>query len=231
MKKQILCISTARKNSREVKNKNLIKVRGIQMMYHNINNALKTKEINVVAATTDIKIKKFKDKKFHHIVRPKNLTHSNSSHKKTMIDCLIKIEKKLDKKFDFIILILGNSIGAETSDLQKGIRIIKSNKNIDSIVSVIKLNMFNPMRAMCTKKNRVYFPFFKKRKSANDKNTFGDFYFFNGSFMIFKRNCLFKKGKGPFDWLGINIFPYIQKKTYMEVDASWQLDLIRTKKK
>ena len=226
MKKKILCISTARKNSREVKNKNLIKVGGMEMMYHNIYNALKTKEINVVAATTDIKIKKIKNKKFHHIVRPKNLTHSNSSHKKTMIDCLIKIEKKLDKKFDFVILILGNSIGAETSDLKRAITIIKLNKNIDSIVSVIKLNMFNPMRAISTKKNRVFFPFFKNKNSANDKNTFGDFYFFNGSFMIFKRSCLFTKGIGPFNWLGKNIFPYMQKKTFMEVDASWQLRLI-----
>lgn len=229
MTKKIICISTARKNSQSVKNKNLIKIDNIPMLYHNIFNALKIKEIDVVALTTDIKIKKINDKKFTYVKRPKKLSHNKSSHKETIIDCLEKIEKKFNKKYDYIVLILGNSIGAKKTDLSKAIKIIKKNNKIDSIVSVIKLNMFNPMRSMCIKNNRTFFPFFKKKKkNANDKNTFGDFYFFNGSFMIFKRHCLFKEGKGPFDWLGQNIYSYIQDETFMEVDADWQLKIIKS---
>ena len=129
MTKKIICISTARKNSQSVKNKNLIKIDNIPMLYHNIFNALKIKEIDVVALTTDIKIKKINDKKFTYVKRPKKLSHNKSSHKETIIDCLEKIEKKFNKKYDYIVLILGNSIGAKKTDLSKAIKkkLIKEN--------------------------------------------------------------------------------------------------------
>jgi len=139
MEKEILCISTARKNSREVKNKNLVKVKGVQMMYHNIYNALKTKEISAVAVTTDIKIKKIKNKKFHYIARPRNLTHSNSSHKKTMIDCLIKIEKKLNKKAKINYKPLQKGDVYETfADINKLLKVTKYKSKTDINIGIGK---------------------------------------------------------------------------------------------
>lgn len=62
--------------------------------------------------------------------------------------------------------------------------------------------------------------------SINDKNSSGDVYFFNGSFMVFKKSCLYKKdGSKPFTWLGKNISYFIQD-TEMEVDAIWQLEYL-----
>ena len=227
MKNKILCISTARKNSKSIKNKNLIKIKNIPMLYHNIYSALNVKKIDKVVLTTDIKIKKISNKKFDRIERPRSLSHNKSSHKKTIIHCLKKIEIKSKSKFDYIVLILGNSIGATTMDLNKAINIITKNNKIDSLVSVIELNMFNPCRAMCVKNKKIFFPFFKQKKNANDKNAFGNFFFFNGSFMIFKRKCLFQNGIGPFNWLGKNIIPYVQTKTFMEIDSKWQLDMLK----
>jgi CMP-N-acetylneuraminic acid synthetase len=58
MKNKILCISTARKNSKSIKNKNLIKIKNIPLLYHNIYSALNVKKIS--------------NKKFDRIERPRN---------------------------------------------------------------------------------------------------------------------------------------------------------------
>ena len=227
---KIICISTARKNSDSVKNKNTILIKKKPLYRHNIDSALKVALINDIAITTDIKIPENLKRKVYVIKRTKKLSLRSASHKKTIIDCLFKVEKKTFCKYDIVVLVLGNSLGANSNDLKKSINIILKNNRIDSVISVIKLNMFNPQRAFVVKNNLLnnFLPkfFFNSTKNKNDKNTFGNFYFFNGSFMIFRRNCLFKTGTSPFDWIGNKIFPYEQKKTYMEVDDHWQKILL-----
>jgi CMP-N-acetylneuraminic acid synthetase len=227
---KIICISTARKNSDSVKNKNTILIKKKPLYRHNIDSALKVAFINDIAITTDIKIPENLKRKVHVIKRTKKLALRSASHKKTIIDCLFKVEKKTFCKYDIVVLVLGNSLGANSNDLKKSINIILKNNRIDSVISVIKLNMFNPQRAFVVKNNLLnnFLPkfFFSSTKNKNDKNNFGNFYFFNGSFMIFRRDCLFKTGMPPFDWIGNKILPYEQKKTYMEVDDHWQKILL-----
>jgi CMP-N-acetylneuraminic acid synthetase len=227
---KIICISTARKNSDSVKNKNTILIKKKPLYRHNIDSALKVAFINDIAITTDIKIPENLKRKVYVIKRTKKLALRSASHKKTIIDCLFKVEKKTFCKYDIVVLVLGNSLGANSNDLKKSINIILKNNRIDSVISVIKLNMFNPQRAFVVKNNLLnnFLPkfFFSSTKNKNDKNNFGNFYFFNGSFMIFRRDCLFKTGMPPFDWIGNKILPYEQKKTYMEVDDHWQKILL-----
>jgi CMP-N,N'-diacetyllegionaminic acid synthase len=223
---KIICISTARKKSESVKNKNTILIKKKPLYRHNIDSALKVSLINDIAITTDIKIPENLKRKIYVIKRTKKLSLRSASHKKTIIDCLFKVEKKTYCKYDIVVLVLGNSLGANSKDLKKSINIILKNNKINSVISVIKLNMFNPQRAFVLKNNLLnnFLPkfFFSSKKQKNDKNNYGNFYFFNGSFMIFRRDCLFKNGMPPFDWIGNKIFPYVQKKTYMEVDDYWQ---------
>ena len=226
-KKNILAILTARKKSKSVKKKNLIKINSNPIFLKSIIAAKKAKNIdNVICTTDDPTIKKISTKyKFTIIHRPENLSGDNASHLKTIQHALLEFEKISNKKFDIIVLLLGNVVGINSRILDESINLLKS---YDSVVSVSEFSMFNPLRAFLFK-NKNFNTFLdskkiKKFKKSNDKKSAGKIYFCNGNFWIFKRDNLFnkKKQKPPFPWLGLKIRPYIQD-TFFEIDAPWQI--------
>ena len=234
-KNNAICISTVRKNSKSVKNKNLLFLKGKPLYMHNIDYALKSKQISDVFITTDLKIKKktLLDKGFHYINRPRKLRGDNASHW-LAIKHVVDISLNRNLNFDIIVVILGNSFGAFTSDLDKGIKKLKNNKKLDSVISVGKYNMYNPIRAYKTKKNMLTNFFdtkiikkkIKNQKMINQKDAFNNIFFFNGSFWIIRKKVFLKNnGLPPFTYLGNNIGYILQDSKYMEIDAEWQKKL------
>lgn len=226
----ICALSTARAGSKSVKDKNILDLKGTPLFAHPIKKANNSKYISSVFCSSDHpQILNSGDKyQYTPITRPEELCGDNSPHQSAIIHGLQEIEKKKGK-LDYIVILLGNSIGAEPEDIDSAIESIGT---ADSIVSVNEMNMFNPSRAWLIKNNHceTYIPqneLFKKSSGlTNDKNAFGDIYFFNGNFFITKRDAVFKKGNAPFTWLGKTIKPYIQKNVFMEIDAEWQRDYI-----
>ena len=77
MKKNILAIIPARKNSKRIKNKNLKKLYRFPLIYYSIKYALKSRIINKVIVSTDSKkIKNYANKfgKLAPFLRPKNIS-------------------------------------------------------------------------------------------------------------------------------------------------------------
>ena len=233
--KKIIAIQTARAGSKSVIKKNLIKINGEPIFLKNLKSALKSKKIDKVVCTTDDKyiIKMSKKYNYDVIQRPKYLSGDKASHFETIKHALLKSEKKYNIKFDVVILLLGNAVGCNSKVLNQAINKLKDN---DCVVSVSKFNMFNPFRAFCiTNKKKLVSILdisndkkLNKIQNKNDKNAFGDIYFFNGSFFIFQRSNLFikSKQKPPFTWMGKNIIPFKQK-TFFEIDDSWQIDVVK----
>ena len=92
--------------------------------------------------------------------------------------------------------------------------------------------MFNPYRAY--KKNNsngleTYVPQenYPDINNLNNKDAFGDAYFFNGSFWVCRREAIMNNnGLKPFTWLGQSIYPVVQDSSIMELDAAWQTPMI-----
>jgi hypothetical protein len=148
-----------------------------------------------------------------------------------------EVIEKENGHVDFLVVLLGNTPHAYTTELDSAIdNFIFEQDRFDSCMSVSKFNMFNPYRAVHKLDNGTVVPiinpkittFMSNRKSANDKDAFGDVYFFNGSFWIIKRETLFKNdGDFVFPWLGKRIMPFVQKDGYQEIDAEWQLRVLQ----
>lgn len=232
MKKKIIAIQTARANSKSVKKKNLIKINGEEIFLKSLKSAIKCKKINNVVCSTDDKkiISLSKKYKYDIIKRPKNLRGDRASHLEAIKHALLASEKKYNTKFDIIVLLLGNVVGISSKALDQALKKIKDN---DSVVSVSKFNMFNPLRAYNINSKGKLETFkqlsnIKSKINANDKNTMGDIFFCNGNFWIFKRSNLFVKSKQqpPFPWLGKKIIPFKQK-TFFEIDAQWQVSIVK----
>ena len=231
-----ICISTVRKNSQSVKKKNLLQIKGKPLFMHNIDYALNSKLISSVHITTDININKkiLIKKKIGYIKRPKNLCTNKASHFLTIKHAMNSIEKQgID--FDIVIVILGNSFGARTIDLDKGLKKLINNKKLDSVISVAKYNMYNPIRAYKRYKKSLLTNFFEKKtiekkiknvSNINTKDAFNDVYFFNGSFWIIRKEVFLKNnGLPPFRYLGKNIGFIEQDPNFMEIDDKWQKKL------
>ena len=96
--------------------------------------------------------------------------------------------------------------------------------------------MFNPMRAFYVNDKGILQTFINSKKNKktdkivnkNDKNAFGDIFFCNGSFFIFKRSNFFIKSKQipPYTWLGKKIVPFKQN-AFFEIDDNWQIDTVK----
>ena len=97
--KKVPCFILARKNSKAVKNKNIISIGGIPLIMHTINYVKKSKLISdIVISTDDPKVAKIakKNKCFVIFPRPKKLSNDNAPTEVhfTMLLKFTKLKKK-----------------------------------------------------------------------------------------------------------------------------------------
>lgn len=237
---KIAALLTARNGSKSVPNKNLYLKDDIPLYQWNVQFAEKSKYIQKVYITTDIpEIFSSKEQgifKAEVIKRPAKLCQDNSSHHETILHGLEIIEDELGS-LDYLVVLLGNAPFAFTDDLDKAIQLFhEARDKYDSCQSVGIFNQFNPFRSFHKLNstgelkpiiNPSITKFLQNKKNSNDKNAFGDIYFFNGAFWIMKVETLRKAdGDSVFPWLGQRILPYVQDSKYQEVDAPWQLQLL-----
>jgi len=228
----IFALQTARNDSKSIKNKNILNIRGKPCYKWNLEYAKKCSDIDKVYISTDIP--SIITKEQNVIKRPKHLCTDQASHYDTIMHGLQQIENIEKTHVDILIILLGNNVGALTEDLTAGINYIKYNK-CDSCISVGAYNMYNPYRAYKINSNYLLETIVPQHiirktnvKQTNNKDAFGNVYFFNGSFWICRRETLIaNNGLLPFPWLGKKIKPIVQKDTIMELDAPWQIQIVQ----
>ncbi len=135
---KILSIIPARKGSKDIKNKNLVKFKGKPLIFHSIRVSKKIKSITTFVSTDSKKILQYAKKKgiqFNYL-RPKFLAKDKSN----VIDAVfhaLKWFKERKVNFDAILLLQPTSPLRKESDVIKMIKIFKK-KNMQSIMSVSK---------------------------------------------------------------------------------------------
>ena len=98
----IACIITARKNSKRIKNKNLLKLDNLDLVSHSIIHAQKTKKINFIGVTSDSAEEILKIAKKRGVIpikRPKKLSSNYSKSENAIIHAYnFLLKKKLNPK-------------------------------------------------------------------------------------------------------------------------------------
>jgi CMP-N-acetylneuraminic acid synthetase len=231
---------TARQGSKSVPNKNLYKHNDIPLYQWNVRYASECKLIDQIYISTDIQeifvANANGEINVNMIKRPSKLCQDNSSHYETIMHGLNIIEKEMGE-IDYLVILLGNAPFAYTADLKLALQLFEEDKDkFDSCQSVANFPMFNPFRSfnILTSTGELrpiidnsLMRFLQNRKNANDKNAFGEIYFFTGGFWICKPSTLRKNdGDSVFSWLGKRIMPYIQPDGLQEIDAPFQLKLL-----
>jgi CMP-N,N'-diacetyllegionaminic acid synthase len=126
-KKKILALVLARKNSRRLKNKNIIMLKNKPLINITLDNLIKIKFLfeNILVSSDSKIIENYtKKRKLIFLKRPKELSLDNTSSERAAIDAIKKYEKKYTK-IDYIILFQPTSPYRKNSTVKKIIQLSK----------------------------------------------------------------------------------------------------------
>lgn len=199
-----LAIIIARKNSKRLKNKNLLKIGKYNLLQLAVIEALKVQKFSKIIINSDLeKIKKqFKflnNKNYRKLIffkRSKRL----AGDKAKAVDVVLESIKKLkDDRFKTVTLLLPTCPLRRSSDITKGLSLLK--KHNSSVISVCKTT-FPPQFSFYKKKNKSLKPIFTNSpllKSEKRTQDYSNSFRPNGGFYIswiskLKKNKNFFKG-------------------------------------
>ncbi len=181
----------ARGGSKEIKNKNIIKIKGIPLIEYTINFAKKLKDTNIFISTDSEKIKFVARKNKTTVIdRPKNLATDNSPEINSWKHAINWYEDKFNKKLNFFISLPTTSPLRKTKDFLNALRLFKRS-NCDMIVAIYKPNhypSFNIVKKLKNRNIKIYESSPKITNRQKVKNVFN----VATCFYIAKRNYIMK---------------------------------------
>ncbi len=176
--KKIIAVITARKNSKEIKKKNLIKLKGLPLICYSINYAKKSKLIDRVFVSTDGKDIGLASKRYgaEVIVRPRNLSNDTIMNDHAVVHAIDYVQNFLNYNFEYVVFLQPTTPLRKLNELDKAIKYCISEK-FDTVFSSIDYLPF----LWRNKKNFTYPLSFnpykrKRRQMINDVNETGSFY-------------------------------------------------------
>lgn len=217
-KNYVTCIIPARKSSKGIKNKNLQKINGKELIQYPFELAHKSKYVDEVIFSSDSqkyikileKLNKKKKKQTHFLLRPKNLAKDNSSSYSVIEHAL----KNVNIKTNIVVLLEPTSPLTTMKDLDFCIKkLLTKNTKFDSVVSIVSNDKFNSNYKTTIDKNNKIIKFNKNINIRRQKII--QEFFLSGNFYISKKSEL-EKNKS---FISDRTYGYkILKKYYTDID-------------
>lgn len=234
----IFALMMGRAESTGFSGKNIKKVLGRRLFEYPLIASKKSRYVDKIFVSTDCPIIARISKKYGaiHIKRPRKLANSKALGEHVYEHGYNEIKRMLnlkEKNIEFIILLMANAPTITNKLIDKGINILRKNKNFDSAVTTSIYNMWSPLRARkLNKKNllRPFVPFetFGNPKTLNcDRDSQGNVYYADMSVSVVRPRCIenLKDGLLPQKWMGKRIAP-IPSWGGCDVDYEWQLPMV-----
>ena len=234
----ICALMIGRAGSTGFPKKNIKKVLGRCLFEYPLIACKNSKYIDKIFVSTDCPIITRVSKKYGaiHVKRPKKLANNKALGEHVYEHGYFEIKKILNleaKNIEFIILLMANAPTITGKLIDKGINILRRNKNFDSAVTTSIYNMWSPLRARKINNRNLLKPFvpfetFGNPKTLNcDRDSQGDVYYADMSVSIVRPKCLenLKVGLLPQKWMGKKIAS-IPSWGGCDVDYEWQLPMV-----
>jgi CMP-N,N'-diacetyllegionaminic acid synthase len=221
---KFVTVITARKGSKGIKNKNIIKLNNIPLIEYTFKAVSKSIiHKNCFVLTDSNKIKKIA-KKYSidtSYIRPASTSTDNSSSISTLKHFSDWYLKK--NSYDAMVLLQPTSPLRNSEDINKSIKIFKKEK-IDSLFSISK-HLEHPYDAInLEKKNKLKFVIKKRKKFFRRQDFDVNSYFHNGAIFIMKKNLINKNKIYNTSNHGFYIMP---KARSVELDEKEDIDVIK----
>jgi len=225
-------------SSKGMPGKNLKLVLGRKLCEYPLIACEKSKYVDKIFVSTDSPMIAKISSKYGaiHIKRPKRLATSKALGDHVYEHGYFEIKKILNLKeseIEFIVLVMANAATITAELIDKGIKILRKNKKLDSAVSTSVYNMWSPLRARKITKKNILKSFVPIKNFGNpntlncDRDSQGDVYYADMSVSIVRPRCLenLKSGLLPQRWMGKKIAP-IPSWGGCDVDYEWQIPMV-----
>ena len=189
---RVLCTICVRSGSQEIKNKNLIKIKGKPLFTYTLLKAKKISFIDKIVLSTDSKKISNEFAKFGQdcfFLRSKKLSTSSAGKVSVIRDALLRAEKYFNQKFDHIIDLDVTSPLRTIKDIDFAYKhfLRKNSDNLISVCEARKNPYFNMVESINNKIKIV-----KKSNTIFSRQKAPTVYEMNASIYIWKRKTLLK---------------------------------------
>ena len=223
-----ICIIPARKGSKGIKNKNIVKFVGKPLIQHTFDTAKKLRKKFDILVSTDSKVISKLTLKYNFNflgLRPKSLSGDRIETKYVLKYEIRKLEAILKKKYKNILVLQPTCPFRDPKKIMLSLKKVKSNK-YDSVVSVEEVKTDHPLR-MKIFKSKYLTNFIKQRKeNTKPRQSLSKIYIRSGSIYLFNRDVLMKRNSV----VGKKCFGLILKgKETINIDTKNQLNYLKFK--
>ena len=159
----------ARKNSKSIKNKNIVKIKNKELIYYSIKIAKQLKSVSKIIVSTDSeKIKKISEKYGAEVpfLRPSKFAKDNSNDLQVFKHYIEFLKKNKIKIPELIIHLRPTTPFRSKNIINKAINIVKKNKKISSLRSMRESN-FSPYKMWYIKKTGKSYPVISSKKELH----------------------------------------------------------------
>ena len=189
----ILCTICARKGSKGIKGKNLLKIKNKSLIFYTIDQAQKIKSINDIVISTDLKLSPKELKKRSLKVffkREKKLSNDKVGKVPVIRDALKRAEKFYNKQYEIIIDLDVTSPLRSLTDIKNAISkfINSKSNNLITLCESRKNPYFNMVEIIKKVPNLVI----NSRKTIRRRQDAPKIYDMNASIYLWKRKFLMK---------------------------------------
>ena len=222
-KNYFIALIPARKGSKGVKNKNIVRINNKYLIEHTLEQALKSKIIDkIYVSSNDKRVEKItkKFKKVNFLFRKNSLSNSKTLLKKVILDFFNFLNNGYDLKRLNLVLLQPTSPQRKAKDIDKAIKLFKKKRKFP-LISVSE-PISNPNDIIYKNKKRI----FSLNKKFNNKNRqdFKSCLYINGSIYIANAKNYIKKPN--FLTKNSTIFK-MNKKHSIEIDDYFDLKIIK----
>jgi CMP-N,N'-diacetyllegionaminic acid synthase len=221
----ILCTICARKGSKGLKNKNLLKIYNKKLIFYSIDQAKKVKNIDDIVISTDLEISKKELKKRNLEIffkRNKDLSSDSAGKVPVIRDALLKAEYFYKKKYDIIIDLDVSSPLRKLDDIKKAIKIFLDSDS-NNLITVCKSRK-NPYFNMVEFVNNKLCLVKKMKKKILRRQDARQVYDVNASIYIWKRNYLLKSNTIISNKTSLYEMPYNRS---VDIDTKDDLKIVK----
>lgn len=220
---KILCTICARSGSKEVKNKNIIKIGKKILIDYTIDQARKSKIFDKIVVSTDsAKIKRLTRENVDFVIkRPKFMSNNSAPKMPAIKHALQKSEIEFNKKFDLIVDLDVTSPLRSTSDIKKAVKQIENTKH-SNLVSVNESRR-NPYFNMVEKNKNGLKLVKKNKKFFSTRQSSPKIYDLNASIYIWKRSSLLHSDRVIGRGTSIYLMPYDRS---IDIDSKFDLSIV-----
>tara|TARA_B100002052_G_scaffold234004_1_gene217143 strand:+ start:103 stop:789 length:687 start_codon:yes stop_codon:yes gene_type:complete len=189
----ILCTICARKGSKGIKGKNLLKIKNKSLIFYTIDQAQKIKSINDIVISTDLKLspKELKKRRLKvFFKREKKLSNDKVGKVPVIRDALKRAEKYYNKQYEIIIDLDVTSPLRSLNDIKNAISkfINSKSNNLITLCESRKNPYFNMVEIIKKVPNLVI----NSRKTIRRRQDAPKIYDMNASIYLWKRKFLMK---------------------------------------